>query len=154
MAWGLALGLGAANALLAGQQARRQRSQERQAQQANATAMEWSPWTGVQTQFMPSQTRGVGEAMLGGALSGGLTGYQLGRDIDAANALQSKKAQSIADQATAGDIGLPAQRAAQAATAGDVGLVSGGPSPWTGMRKSPSLYGGMRRPQLLAGLGY
>jgi hypothetical protein len=66
MAWMIPVAMAAYGATAANQK----RAQEKKNQRANATAIEMSPWTGMNPGLMSSQAPGP----LGGALQGGVSG--------------------------------------------------------------------------------
>lgn len=73
-----------ASMLQQGEQQRQQRAADKAAMMANASAMEYSPWTGMQTQMQgPKATGG-----LGGVLGAGAQGYMMGSMFNQANAAQ------------------------------------------------------------------
>lgn len=69
-------GLGAASGYLQGREQQRMNYAN---MMANAAQMRYSPWTGMKPAMMPAQAGSPVIAGLGGALSGGVSGYLMGQ---------------------------------------------------------------------------
>jgi hypothetical protein len=77
------IGLGG-GALMGAMNSRAKQKQEQKNMKANATAIEMSPWTGMNAQMMPSTAQSTFGGALQGGLSGAMMGSQFGKGTEAA----------------------------------------------------------------------
>lgn len=114
-----------ASMLQQGEQQRQQRAADKASMMANASAMEYSPWTGMQTQMQgPKATGGMGSV-----LGAGAQGYMMGSMFNQANPGQKP---SIYKPKTADEEQLLKNQFQ--GTSGMSAMNTRGPvSPWAGM---------------------
>lgn len=81
MFWAIPAAMAAVGALQKGQQASAANKANKKAMQANAAMMEYSPWTGMKTEMIQPSAIDPGQAALGGAMQGGLSGAMFQKEF-------------------------------------------------------------------------
>ena len=128
LALGLGLGMGALGAYRGKKQADRQAEVESDSRRQRAAQIRYSPWTGRQS-FSDIQYAGSGatDAMLGGALQGGMSGAAFGQGLSSMSAGADTAAKTAGGQSYLGgnqmsaDLGKSSFNTSTMPTAGGMG---------------------------------